>query len=221
MGLQWISHFFFFVAFPCRVFILPVFFAFSFFFILRFSSFSFFFGGGGGRFSFFCFFFHFFGSACLPVRFFSFFLVSLFFSSSFFVLFFLRLILHICRQLLSMVPQLSATGKTAKNCKKGEFRSDPVYTDPVRNFPCHPWIAMWYWVPGGNRHFKPQQATGLLDLEGDQSSYQHQLKAYIFWMRLFYLQLRSFCLRFVFFTYGGGTVSKKTKPNFLDKGNRK
>ena len=30
-----------------------------------------------------------------------------------------------------------------------------------------------------------------------------------FWMRLFCLQLRSFCLRFVFFTYGGGTVSKK------------
>ena len=57
-----------------------------------------------------------------------------------------------------------------------------------------------------------------------------------FWMRLFYLQLRSFCLWFVLSTYGGGTVSKqttpnlktggtvskkKTKPNFWTGGNRK
>ena len=31
-------------------------------------------------------------------------------------------------------------------------------------------------------------------------------------MRLFYLQLRSFRLRFVFFAYGGGTVSQKANP---------
>ena len=37
----------------------------------------------------------------------------------------------------------------------------------------------------------------------------------------FYLQLRSFCLRFVFFTYNGGTVSKKDQNQFLDVGNRK
>ena len=42
-----------------------------------------------------------------------------------------------------------------------------------------------------------------------------------FWMRLFYLQLRSFCLRFVFFTYGGGTVSKEDQTQFPDGGNRK
>ena len=41
-------------------------------------------------------------------------------------------------------------------------------------------------------------------------------------MRLFYLQLRSFYLRFVFFTYGGGTVSKKDQNQFPDGGeNRK
>ena len=40
-------------------------------------------------------------------------------------------------------------------------------------------------------------------------------------MRLFYLQLRSFYLRFVFFTYGGGTVSKKNQTQFPDRGNRK
>ena len=39
-----------------------------------------------------------------------------------------------------------------------------------------------------------------------------------FRMRLFYLQLRSFCLRFVYFTYSAGTVSKKTKPNFSGRG---
>ena len=38
-------------------------------------------------------------------------------------------------------------------------------------------------------------------------------------MCLSYLQLRSFYLRFVFFTYGGGTVSKEvTKPNFRTGG---
>ena len=40
-------------------------------------------------------------------------------------------------------------------------------------------------------------------------------------MRLFYLQLRSFYLRFVFFTYGGGTVSKKDQTQFPDRENRK
>ena len=39
-------------------------------------------------------------------------------------------------------------------------------------------------------------------------------------MRLCYLQLRSFYLRFVFFTYGGGTVSKKDQTQFPDGGNR-
>ena len=38
------------------------------------------------------------------------------------------------------------------------------------------------------------------------------------WMRLFYLQLRSFYLRFVFFTYGGGTVSKKDQTQFPGQG---
>ena len=34
-------------------------------------------------------------------------------------------------------------------------------------------------------------------------------------MHLFHLQLVSFCLQFVFFAYGGGTISKKeTEPNF-------
>ena len=42
-----------------------------------------------------------------------------------------------------------------------------------------------------------------------------------FWMRLFYLQLRSFYLRFIFFTYSGGTVSKKDQTQFPDRGNRK
>ena len=37
-------------------------------------------------------------------------------------------------------------------------------------------------------------------------------------MRLFYLQLRSFCLRFVFFTYGGGTVSKIDQTQFPEGG---
>ena len=37
-------------------------------------------------------------------------------------------------------------------------------------------------------------------------------------MRLFYLQLRSFYLRLVFFTYGGGTVSKEDQTQFLDGG---
>ena len=46
--------------------------------------------------------------------------------------------------------------------------------------------------------------------------------AHYIWMRLFYLQLRSFCLRFVFFTYGGGTVSKKNQIQFAEGGgNRK
>ena len=39
-----------------------------------------------------------------------------------------------------------------------------------------------------------------------------------FWMRLFYLQLRSFCLRSVLFTYGGGTVSKKDQNQFPEGG---
>ena len=34
------------------------------------------------------------------------------------------------------------------------------------------------------------------------------------WMRLFNLQLTSLCLRFVFFTYGGGTVSRKPNQIF-------
>ena len=37
-------------------------------------------------------------------------------------------------------------------------------------------------------------------------------------MRLFYLQLRSFCLRFVFFTYGRGTVSKKDQTQYPGQG---
>ena len=37
-------------------------------------------------------------------------------------------------------------------------------------------------------------------------------------MRLLYSQLRSFCLRFVFFTYGGGTVSTKEQTRFLAGG---
>ena len=37
----------------------------------------------------------------------------------------------------------------------------------------------------------------------------------------FYLQLRSFYLRFVFFIYGGGTVSKKDLTQFPDGGNCK
>ena len=34
----------------------------------------------------------------------------------------------------------------------------------------------------------------------------------------FYLQLRSSYLRFVFFTYGGGTVSKKDQNQIRDRG---
>ena len=34
------------------------------------------------------------------------------------------------------------------------------------------------------------------------------------WMHLCYLQLRSFYLRLIFFTYGGGTVSKKDQTHF-------
>ena len=41
------------------------------------------------------------------------------------------------------------------------------------------------------------------------------------WMRLFYLQLRSFCLRLVFFTHSGETVGKKDQTQFPDGGNRK
>ena len=61
---------------------------------------------------------------------------SLFFASSFIFIRFKRFecFLHISRQLLSIVPQSSATGKLQKPEKK-EFRSDPVYTDSVRNFP--------------------------------------------------------------------------------------
>ena len=42
-----------------------------------------------------------------------------------------------------------------------------------------------------------------------------------FRLRLCYLQLRFFSLRFVFFTCGGGTVSRKDKIQFPDRGNRK
>ena len=38
------------------------------------------------------------------------------------------------------------------------------------------------------------------------------------WMRLLYLQLRSFCLGLVFFTYGGGTIRKEDRILFLDGG---
>ena len=111
--------FFFFcvLAFLCRVCILLVFF---------FRYFSFFWGWG---------------SACLLV---SFCIFSLFFLCfSFVFLFFfvflcfrrMSCVLHISRQLLSIVPQSSATRKAAKNLQKGEFRSKPVYTNPVRNFP--------------------------------------------------------------------------------------
>ena len=41
------------------------------------------------------------------------------------------------------------------------------------------------------------------------------------WMRLFCLQLRSFCLRFVFFTFCGGAVSRKDQNQFPVGGNRK
>ena len=40
------------------------------------------------------------------------------------------------------------------------------------------------------------------------------------WMRLFYLQLRSCYMRFVFFTFGGETVRKKDPNQFPDRGNR-
>ena len=42
-----------------------------------------------------------------------------------------------------------------------------------------------------------------------------------FRMRHFYLQLRSLDLRFIFFTYGGGTVSKKDQIQSLAGVNRK
>ena len=123
--------FFFFLSLFCDFLLFFLFFSFFlcyFLFLLFFS------------FLFFCFFrlclspclFFFFSSFLF---FFRFFLVFPFFLLIFFVLLrfslffafffvFLRLrrikcFLHICRQLLSMVPQFSATGKTAKNCKKG------------------------------------------------------------------------------------------------------
>ena len=37
----------------------------------------------------------------------------------------------------------------------------------------------------------------------------------------FLLTVAVFCLRFVFFTYGGGTVSKKDQTQFPDGENRK
>ena len=40
-------------------------------------------------------------------------------------------------------------------------------------------------------------------------------------MRLSYLQLRSFYLRFVFFTYGGGTVGREVQIHFLEGGSCK
>ena len=40
----------------------------------------------------------------------------------------------------------------------------------------------------------------------------------IVWMRPFYLRLRSFYLRFVFFNYGGGAVSREDQTQFPDKG---
>ena len=67
----------------------------------------------------------------------SFLCFSLFFASSFLLVRFKKFecFLHISRQLLSIVPQSSATGKLQKHEKKREFRSDPVYTNSVRNFP--------------------------------------------------------------------------------------
>ena len=56
----------------------------------------------------------------------------------------------------------------------------------------------------------------LFSLEGTIS-----LQGQIFRMRLSYLQLRSFCLRFVFLTYGGGNVSKEDHAQCPDGGNRK
>ena len=37
----------------------------------------------------------------------------------------------------------------------------------------------------------------------------------------FFFQLRSFCLRFVFFTYGGGTVRREDQTQFQDGENRR
>ena len=41
------------------------------------------------------------------------------------------------------------------------------------------------------------------------------------WMRLSYLQMRSFCLQFAFFAYGVETVSKKDQTQSTDGRNRK
>ena len=48
-----------------------------------------------------------------------------------------------------------------------------------------------------------------------------QMVEHNFGMRLFYLQLRSFYLQFVFFTYSGGAASKKEQTDFQTGGNPK
>ena len=76
-------------------------------------------------------------SACLPVCLSS--VSSSFFYRIFFVFRRLRriyLFLHISRQLLSIVPQSSATGKTAKNCKKRNFAPTP--STPTPSETCRP-----------------------------------------------------------------------------------
>ena len=66
------------------------------------------------------------------------------------------------------------------------------------------------------------QTYGYMSMQDGRCCFSHQnpVQEHLVWMRLFYLQLRSFYLRFVLFTCSGETV-KKTKPYFRTGGNRK
>ena len=85
----------------------------------------------------------FFGSACLPVRFFFVFLRFFRFFFVFFFFVFLRFSsfqenLVFSAHLQAVVvdgPPIIGYGENCKKAQKREFRSDPVYTNPVRNFP--------------------------------------------------------------------------------------
>ena len=72
----------------------------------------------------------------------------------------------------------------------------------------YPDSKVWVWVPFSSLIWV--YFPGKIDQKANSAR-----------MRLSYLQLRSCCLRFVFFTCGGGTVSREEQTQFLDGGNRK
>ena len=116
-----------------------------------------------------------------------------------------------------------STEKTFKfNKKTGVYKlpRGAIYKPPCMQLINNPFFAIHQVfalsINAVQKHYRNQSAAEPTELQSQNMIKLNSLC--LFWMHLFYLQLRSFYLRFVFFTYGGGTVSKKDQIQFPDGG---